>query len=130
VPPYGAGLFAPGAVLLVGEQSNVARLGQLKFRLPFVTFAGSGIGPWLANQLERAGIAEDALYWINAYDASGAPNDPRLIAELQPARIVALGRLAERWCLDAGVEYVALLSPSAFRTSKAKGLYISRELLQ
>jgi hypothetical protein len=108
----------------------VARLGQLKFRLPFVTFAGAGIGPWLANQLERSGIAEDALYWINAYDAVGTPNDPRLIEELQPKCVIALGRLAERWCADAGAAFISLLSPSAFRASKAKGLYISRELFQ
>jgi hypothetical protein len=115
-PAYGAGAFRPGVNLLVGDRSNVARIGQLKHRLPFVTFAGTGVGPWLNQQLEAAGVREDELYWINAYDAAGAATDPAVIKALQPRKVIALGKLAERWLIDAGMPHAAvILSPSEWR---------------
>jgi hypothetical protein len=114
-PAYGAGAFRPGVTLLVGDRSNVARIGQLKHRLPFVTFAGTGVGPWLNQQLEAAGVREDELYWINAYDAAGGATDPGVIKSLRPRKVIALGKLAERWALDAGAAYEVLLSPAEWR---------------
>jgi hypothetical protein len=133
-PAYGAGAFRPGVILLVGDRSNVARIGQLKHRLPFVTFAGKGgVGPWINTQLEAALISEDELYWINAYDAAGAATDPSLIAALQPGHVVALGRLAERWCVDAGARHTTILSPYDWRQQGLNKPYplgrLLRELL-
>lgn len=117
VPPWGAGSFRPGVALIVGERSNVARVDQLKHRLPFVTFAGGGLGPWLCRQLEASDVAEDELYWINAYDSSGAATDPAVIPSLQPRVVIALGPLAERWCLDVGTKPVTILDPRSWRNA-------------
>lgn len=94
----GAGAFRPGAMLLIGERPGVARSGQLKHRLPFVSFDGGGCAGWLAEQLESVSVPESALYWINAYDALGVPTSPAFLYALEPTHIVALGRDAERWC--------------------------------
>lgn len=107
----GAGAYRPGSTLLVGERPGVARTGQLKHRLPFVSFDGAGCAPWLAEQLEVAGVPEVDLYWINAYDALSVPTDASFLADLRPARVVALGREAERWCKTYSVPHHSVPHP-------------------
>lgn len=94
----GAGAFRPGVTLLVGERPGVAHSGQLKHRLPFVSFDGGGCAGWLAEQLEAASVKEADLYWINAYDALDVPTDAMFVRALKPKRIIALGREAMEWC--------------------------------
>lgn len=120
----GAGAYRPGAVaLLVGERPGTARSGALRHRLPFVTFAGVGCAPWLAEQLESAEIPENALYWINAYDAINTPTAAAFLADLRPRVIVALGRLAARWCGDAGVRYEEAPHPQHWKRFRAREPY-------
>jgi len=130
VPPFGAGRFAPGVALIVGERSGVSRRDQLKHRLPFVTFAGDGIGPWLCRQLEQDQISEKDLYWVNAYDAQGVATAHEVVELLKPRVIVAMGSLAERWCCDAGASFVGLLSPQEWRQSNRRKQYPLGQLIR
>lgn len=112
----GAGAYRPGvATLLVGERPNVARTGELKHRLPLVTFAGNGCAIWLAQQLENAGVPESALYWINAYDAVGVPTDASFLDDLAPLRVIAMGKLAERWCSDHVAKFETVPHPQYWK---------------
>jgi hypothetical protein len=112
----GAGAYRPGAVtLLVGERPNVARTGELKHRIPLVTFAGTGCAIWLAQQLEDAGVPESILYWINAYDAVGVPTDAAFLDDLQPHRVIAMGKLAERWCTDHASKFETVPHPQYWK---------------
>lgn len=115
LPGPGAGRFAPGGVLLVGERPNVAKSGELKHRLPFINFYGGGCAPWFTERLEEFGLPESSLYWINAYDAVGASTEHSFVSRLQPARIWALGKLAERWCNDNDLEYEGLPHPQYWK---------------
>jgi hypothetical protein len=108
-PGPGAGAWRPGeSVLLVGERPNTARAGDLKHRLPFASVHPGGCSAWLADRLEEAGVGEERLYWVNAYDVTGRRTDPAFIAGLAPRAVVALGRHAHAWCLDAGVDEACL----------------------
>jgi hypothetical protein len=83
----------------------------LKHRLPFVTFGGGGCAPWLADGLERAGVPENTLYWINAYDVRGAATSAEFVKDLRPVQVVAMGKLAERWCVDHMVRHDSVPHP-------------------
>jgi len=111
----GAGAFRPGVALLVGERPGVAKSGQLKHRLPFVSFDGAGCAGWLAEQLASAEVEEADLYWVNAYDAVGVPTDAAFVRELAPSAIVALGSVAGRWCRDVHLRYRAAPHPQYWK---------------
>lgn len=110
----GAGHFAPGNVLLVGEQhsdpaSEVAGV-------PFFSLNRAGCAAWLAERLDEAGAQEKDLYWINAIDPRGRHVAPAFVERLEPRAIVALGRVAETWCRVHGVgPYVAVPHPQVWK---------------
>lgn len=98
----GIGDFARGATLLVGEQPNARRVSR---SLPFVDLRSrGGCSVWLAEQLAAETIPERGLYWINAKEVDGSWTDPAFLGALVPDRVVALGKVARRWCAEvAGV---------------------------
>lgn len=102
----GVGQFSQRSTLLVGDQLN-----QGDF--PFVSL--TGCSPWLADQLESAGVGEDQLYWVNAKTAADQPTDPDFIDKLQPAKVIALGEVAAGWCRDAGVVHVQVPHPQFWK---------------
>lgn len=87
-------------VLLVGERPsrlNVASPGAP----PFCGRGGSA--EWLAEQLDRANIDESRLVWVNAHPGAG-PGWSRiparaLVEDRVALKTIALGRVAEAWCL-------------------------------
>lgn len=101
----GIGLFAPGNVLLVGEQINTKRG---KEGWPFVAPDSSSL--WLAEQLEQAGIPEHRLYWINSVTNHTA-TDHRFIDELEPSMIVSLGGKADMWCRHHKLDHKNVTHP-------------------
>ena len=95
----GIGHWNPGhVVLMVGEAPN-------KGDLVFVAGRGlkGGCSYWLANYMDRLGIPEGRLYWINAHDVKGKPTDPSFVEHLQPVRTVAFGKTAWAWCKQYGL---------------------------
>lgn len=113
----GIGRWAPGEVtLLVGERSN--DVNALRYpKLVFVSSRGGsgGCGPWFAEQLEKLGVGEDQLYWVNAVDPRNIATDPKFIEQLQPKRVIALGGVAASWCKDIGVEAVEIEHPQYWK---------------
>lgn len=127
----GAGAWRPRqSLLLVGDRPNSLRHGELKHRLPFVSMHNSGCSLWLAEQLEAAGIPEEALYWINAFDHLDRPTPFDFLAELQPRVIVALGANAARWCQQADVAYHQVAHPQHHKRFHGDEAYALGALLQ
>ncbi len=75
-------LSAP--VLLVGEELAAIKNQDTLYQWPFASFSGLGCSRWLTEKLDRAGISEKHLLWVNA--------DQDLL-RLYPAnkRVVTLG---------------------------------------
>jgi thymidylate kinase len=103
----GVGHFAPGNVLIVGEQVNA------RARFPFVDDRGCAL--WLAERLDEKGVSESELYWVNALDPDGEWTDPDFVDGLEPRKIVALGKVAETWCRENGLAHTGVIHPQCHK---------------
>jgi hypothetical protein len=110
-PGPGTGSWRPGGVLLVGDRPNTRtwRPGSMAdgaISWPFVSQVPGGCSAWLSEQLERACAPETALYWLNAYRASGARVEglADLWFALQPKLTIALGKHAAQALTSANLE--------------------------
>lgn len=125
----GIGRWAPDEVtLLVGDRMNAPPADGVD--LPFVSFNSSGCSVWLADELERAGVSEASLYWINAFNADGGATDAAFVAQLRPRKIVALGVHATAWCEAAKFAHVTVAHPQYHKRFKAHEPYPLCALLQ
>jgi hypothetical protein len=124
----GIGAFRRGVTLMVGERINDNLKGP---KLPFVQFEQGGSW-WLTNELERVGYPERSLYWINARDyLTDAECHPGFMDLLDPAHVVALGKVAAEWCEKvARVPYAALEHPAYWRRFRTGEEYPLAQALQ
>lgn len=106
----GIGHFEPGVTLLVGERPHPPATRNY----PFVSF-DAGCSGWLADQLEKTGVPERDLYWVNAFDHHDRETTSAFLHHLQPHRIVALGRVAGRWCEATGRPHAAVPHPQHWK---------------
>jgi thymidylate kinase len=117
----GVGAFIPGNTLIVGEQVND------RASFPFVDDRGCAI--WLAERLDEARVDEKRLYWVNALDPEGDWTDPSFVELLQPRQVIALGRVAEAWCRDAGLDHAAVPHPQNHKRFRYHQRYPLLDLL-
>lgn len=83
-----------GSVLLVGDRPAPDAPDDPAFHYtPFGALKHSSL--WLNLQLHNAGIPEERLYWINAFDRNGNPAPASHLAT--KAHVIALGGNADRW---------------------------------
>lgn len=126
----GVGAWSPGrSILLVGEQPNLHRQRYLG---PFCSWSKTGCSAWLAQQLEAVGVHEQSLYWVNAIDEHDEPLDPGFLKHLRPRSVIALGKVAARWCeYEAGLPFFhAVPHPQHWKRFHAKKPYpLIKELL-
>ena len=111
----GVGHWAPGRVtLLVGEQASDPACADVPFVSP--DCRADNCAFWLTDALEQWGVRETELYWVNALDPARASLDPSFLERLKPRRVVALGKVAERWCRAvARVDHVAVDHPQYWK---------------
>lgn len=120
----GAGHFREGNTLIVGEQCGPKDITGM----PFIGDAGS-CSLWLADQLEKWYISEYNLYWINALDADGDLEDPAFIDKLQPSKIIALGKIAAKWCDALDLTYTGVPHPQFWKRFKFHSPYPLKDVL-
>jgi thymidylate kinase len=108
----GGGCFRQGNILMLcdkGPRTNVRASAAV---VPFINFQDNdGPSRMLAETLEREGVTEDQIYWINTQSYLGTPTDPGFINELKPAKIFALGNNAYTWALNNDVRAHKLPPP-------------------
>lgn len=116
----GIGRWAPREVtLMIGETPGERDAHDTRrFNWPFAS--DQGCSPWLSAQLERVGISERELYWVNAIRADGKWQGARFVEQLQPARIVALGEKARTWCLTQGLPHRHISHPQFWKRFYAR----------
>lgn len=120
----GLGRWAPGKVaLLIGERPGRGSDGG-RWHLPFVSFRADGCSAWLAEELEKSGVPEASLYWVNAYDGpDGTQLNVNFISRLRPCGVFALGKEAAEWCELYGVSCRAFTHPQYHKRFQAKKPY-------
>lgn len=123
----GVGRFSSGVTLLVGEQVSEATAAA---DFPFISDDPTGCTAWLSQRLEEWGVPESALYWVNALTARGtATAGGTWLALLAPKRVIALGAVAQQWCLEHSLPFEAIPHPQYWRRFNSSQPYPLRELL-
>lgn len=75
-------------------------------RWPFIDFSRDGCSVWLADRLEKMGVPETRLVWLNVHDLWGEPRE--LVGEMlvglssRLAGILCLGKRAEKYVFTLG----------------------------
>jgi hypothetical protein len=85
-----------GSILLVGESYGPVQDNEPLYQWPFGSLANSGCSLWLARQLEKAGVGEDSLLWVNADQLDS------FTANRQNLHVVALGGAAAKKLRELG----------------------------
>lgn len=110
-------------VLVVGWNTS-HKLIASEPEMPFVSANPAGCAYKLTAELEKAGVREKDLYWINCVDRNGAPHDAGSLL-LEPWRlVVALGWEPYHWALAQGFQKVVNGPPVAwYFATPRKGVY-------
>jgi hypothetical protein len=125
--PFGVGSFTPGNILLVGEQaSNPASAPEQQ---PFCS--DQGCSGWLNQRLAAEKIPEEKLFWVNALNNDGSMVDlQRLVEQLKPSAVIALGTVAKRTCERQCVAKIAVYHPQYWKRFRSKERYPLLDILQ
>lgn len=122
----GVGNFKPGNILIVGDTASNPIIDNVD--LPFVHW--EGCSPWLAMQLDYAGIPETELYWVNGFRLNGGIQSDNFIKDLQPRLIIALGDEAARWCEIIDVKHHRVEHPQYWKRFRHADRYPLVNLLR
>lgn len=131
---YGLGVWPTGLasappVLLVGDRPS-SKWPASRPAWPFISAMRSGCSWWLAEQLERAGIPENRLFWVDSADRDGNPL--RLPAEPWQANfggVFALGKNAAEWCWNNGWRFEQVHHPQFWHRFQPGKTYQLTKLL-
>jgi len=108
----GGGSFKPGNILMLCDKGPRANIKASAAVIPFINFLDDdGPSRMLIETLEREGVPESDLYWINTQTYQGTPTSPSFIKDLQPSRVFALGNNAYAWALNNNVQAYKLPPP-------------------
>ena len=106
-----------GPVVLVGEKPSDVTDYDTAFQLPFASFANNGCSRWLTDELERFGIREDQLLWVNA--DSGV----HWLKDLHSRCVIALGDAASKALSQAEVHHATVTHPQHHKRFKSAEPY-------
>lgn len=108
----GGGCFREGNILMLCDKGPRANVRSSAAVVPFINFQDNdGPSRMLAETLEREGITEDQVYWINTQSYQGTPTAVDFIEDLKPTKIFALGNNAFTWALNNDVRAHKLPPP-------------------
>ena len=121
-----AGHFGINDIVLVGESPG--GVSPLQKTYPFCGLDGSS--KWQNNLLDSEKIPESNLFWVNAYDGYGKPNDPLLVKNCLSATVIALGNKASEWCDENGVEHLKTYHPQYWKRFRSTERYPLLDLIK
>lgn len=80
--------------------------------------------------LEIEGIREEELFWVNAINNDfSILNLVELVRLLQPRKVIALGKIAQKSCSDQGISHVECYHPQYWKRFRNKERYPLLDLL-
>lgn len=112
--------------VIIGEKPS----GPSPFKRSYPFNDTNGCSGWLNNLLARNHIKEDNLFWVNAFNLDGTENDPLMVVELKPKRVICLGKVAEKWAKKNGWDPVSFPHPQFWKRFKSKEPYPFIEYLK
>lgn len=107
-----------GGVVLVGESFAERKDQDPWYQWPFASFSGDGCSRWLTEELDKAGLPEENLLWVNA------DQDLSFIHDLgwRPL-VVALGTKAEAELYKEKIEAQVVQHPQFWKRFKSSEPY-------
>lgn len=117
----GVGAFVEENILLIGERPNLPRDSKDAGR-PFCS--DHGCSGWLNNLLDEENVPEEKLCWVNALYANGerVPLLP-YVKVFQPSYVIALGKIAQKACLDMNIDHETVPHPQYWKRFRSKERY-------
>lgn len=107
------------SILIVGDQhGDTVQPYNVHRNIAFCSMSGKGCSEWLTIQLAEAGFKENQFYWINAREpkpGGGKATSSVFVDDLNPIMTIALGSMAEQWCMKAGIPYRAVPHPQSWK---------------
>lgn len=108
----GGGCFKEGNILMLCDKGPRTNVRASAVVVPFINFLDNdGPSRMLAETLQREGISESQIYWINTQSYLGIATSPDFILQLKPSKIFALGNNAYTWALNNNVQAIKLPPP-------------------
>lgn len=108
----GGGAFKEGNILMLCDKGPRTNMKSSAAIVPFINFLDNdGPSRMLAETLEREGVPESDVYWINTQDYLGVPTSAKFIKDLKPRKIFALGNNAYAWAMNANIKVHKLPPP-------------------
>ena len=106
--PYGGGgEFMLGNVLVLCSKWKMATSRPCAVVVPYVNFTDmrpDAPATIIANEFERVNLVESDLYWVNVESTSGVALSTKIVHEMRPRRIIAIGSQPKQWCLSNGID--------------------------
>lgn len=100
-------------VAIVGDAFGFVKSEDALYQWPFASFSRQGCSRWFTEQLLKAGIGEDQLFWVNADQLPRS--DGGLIEDLRPKQVFAFGTAAATQLAKSGVSHRVLPHPQAWK---------------
>ena len=108
----GGGCFREGNMLMLCDKGPRANVRPTAAVVPFINFQDNdGPSRMLAETLEREGVSENQLYWINTQTYQGTPTHSGVVYALKPSKIFAVGNNAYAWALNNNIKAYKLPPP-------------------
>lgn len=113
--PYGGGgEFMEGNTLVLCSKWRMANTKPNAVVIPYVNFTDDrpdAPATLICNEFERVGLQECDLYWVNVENTFGKPLDPKIVYEMKPSRIIAIGAQPMQWCKSNNINAEFLPQP-------------------
>lgn len=116
--PYrGGGNFKKGNILMLCSKWKVQRVKRNAVVVPYINFnehlnETPSASTVIANELEHLGISEHDLFWCNVEGPDGEVLDTRIIDDMQPSMVVAVGMAPLLWAKSHGIDAVSVNQPN------------------
>lgn len=108
----GGGCFREGNILMLCDKGPRANVRSSAAVVPFINFQDDdGPSRMLAETLQREGIDESQLYWINTQTYQGTPLSTSFMQYLKPSKVFAIGNNAYTWALNNDIRAHKLPPP-------------------
>jgi hypothetical protein len=122
--PYkGGGHFKRGNVLVLCSKWRVTKdVRKGAVVVPYVNFneipgSTKSASALITETFETSGIPEKDIYWVNVESTAGVPLDTKIIEDMEPRRVVAIGTQPRLWAISNNVNAEFYTQPNRTDTT-------------